>query len=93
MSIRVQVILDEAEAIQFRSQARKESKSLSAWLRNAGRKMLSAKLQSRPLTDPASLRTFFQECKDREQGPQGPEQDWVEQKRLIIEGFQAANRP
>jgi hypothetical protein len=30
MSIRVQVILDEAEAIQFRSQARKESKSLSA---------------------------------------------------------------
>ena len=36
MSVRVQVILNEDEATRFKSQARKESKSLSAWLREAG---------------------------------------------------------
>jgi len=35
MSLRVQVILEETEAEKFRSQAKKESKSLSAWLREA----------------------------------------------------------
>ena len=40
MSVRVQVMLEEDEAARFRSQSMKESKSLSAWLRDAGRKML-----------------------------------------------------
>ena len=40
MSLRVQVILEERDALKFRSQALKESKSLSAWFgtleKNAG---------------------------------------------------------
>ena len=40
MSVRVQVILGEEEAAKFKFQAQKESKALSAWLREAGKKML-----------------------------------------------------
>ena len=46
MSVRVQVILNEEEAARFKAQAGKESKSLSAWLREAGQKMLEMNLQA-----------------------------------------------
>ena len=90
MSVRVQVILDEEEAVRFRSQAQKESKPLSAWLRDAGRKMLEMNAQGQTLTDSESLKEFFQKCNETEQGT---EPDWEEHKRLILEGFQARNRP
>jgi ssDNA-binding replication factor A large subunit len=49
MSIRVQVILDEEENAMFRQQARKESVTLSRWLRESGRKRLeAARLQGSP---------------------------------------------
>ncbi len=89
MSIRVQVILDDEEATRFRSQAKRESRSLSAWLREAGRKMLEENQNRNSLTDPQSLRSFFEECNAREKGK---EPDWEEQKELILEGFTAGKR-
>ncbi len=90
MSVRVQVILDEEEVTRFKSQAMRESKSLSAWLRDAGKKMMEINNQRQPLTNPDSLKKFFQQCNEREQGV---EPDWQDHKRLILEGFQAGNRP
>ena len=89
MSIKVQVILEEKEAAQFKSQAKKVSKSLSAWLRDAGKKMIELDLHKETLLDPQSLEKFFQECTQREQGV---EPDWEEHKRLILEGYRAGER-
>ena len=89
MSIRIQVIIDEKEAARFKSQAMKESKSLSAWLRDAGRKMLEMNQETNALRDSGALRRFFQICHDREQGR---EPEWEEHKRLILEGYQGGGR-
>ena len=90
MSVRVQVILKEEEATRFKSQARKESKSLSAWLRDAGNKMIEISRERRRLTDPDSLKRFFQQCNKRESGI---EPDWEDHKRLILDSYQAGNKP
>ncbi len=84
MSVRVQVILEEKEAAQFKAQAQKESKSLSSWLRDAGKKVLHETRRRGPLKDPTSLKSFFKECDKREKGK---EPDWEEHKQLIIEGY------
>jgi len=90
MSVRVQVILDEEEVSRFKSQAMKESKSLSAWLRDAGKKMIEINRQQRRLTDPDSLNRFFRECDERENGV---EPDWEDHKRLILDSYQAGRKP
>ena len=90
MSVRIQVILKEDEAARFKSQAIKESKSLSAWLRDAGNKMLDLEQQQQSLIHPDSLIKFFQACDSREKGV---EPDWEDHKKLIIEGFQSGNKP
>ena len=89
MSVRLQVILEEEEAARFKSQALKESKSLSAWLRDAGRKMLEINRQQLSLTDKRSLSCFFKESNEREDGI---EPDWEEQKSLIQQSYKAGNR-
>ncbi len=89
MSVRVQVILDEKEAARFRSQALKDSKSLSAWLRDAGRKMLEESRQWQALTDVKTLKEFFHKCNRRE-GSVEPE--WEEHKKVILEGFQPVEK-
>lgn len=90
MSVRIQVILDEKEATRFKSQAVKESKSLSAWLRDAGNKMIEISRQQQRLTDPDCLKQFFQKC---DQGTNGVEPDWEDHKKLILDSYQAGNRP
>ena len=90
MSVRVQVILNEEEAARFKSQAQRESKSLSAWLREAGNKMIDLENLQEPLTSPESLEKFFQQCDARERGK---EPDWEEHKKLITEGLQSTNKP
>jgi hypothetical protein len=90
MSVRVQVILDEEEVTRFKSQAMKESKSLSAWLRDAGKKMIEINRQHQRLTDPDSLQRFFRKCNQRENGV---EPDWEDHKRLILDSYQAGNKP
>ena len=87
MSVRVQVILDKEEAARFKSQAAKESKSLSAWLRDAGRRML--RRSRRPLMDAESLKAFFAECRKREKGT---EPDWRRHKEKILEGFRVEGK-
>lgn len=83
MSRRVQVLLDEKEASEFRAQAMKESQSLSAWLRDAGRRKLEMSRQGTPLSDVQSLKAFFAQCNKREKGS---EPDWEEHRRMILDG-------
>jgi hypothetical protein len=90
MSFRVQVILDKEDVALFKSQAMKESKSLSAWLRDAGKKMIEINRQNQRLTDPDSLNRFFRKCNEKENGV---EPDWEDHKRLILAGYQAGNKP
>ena len=90
MSVRIQVLLNEEEATRFKSQAMKESKSLSAWLRDAGRKMIEINQQQQRMTDPDSLNRFFQQCNERERGE---ETDWKDHKRLILDSYQVGNKP
>ena len=85
MSVRIQVILDEEEMAKFKSSALKESKSLSAWMREAGKKMLDENRKREKLTEPGFLREFFEECNKREKGA---EQDWDKQKSLILRSYQ-----
>ena len=89
MSVRIQVILDEEEAARLKSQAQKESKSLSAWFREAGRKMLEHAEQQSLLSKKASLKDFFQRCIKRERGV---EPDWEEHKRILMEGYRIRHR-
>jgi hypothetical protein len=90
MSVRVQVILDEEEATRFKSQAMKESKSLSAWLRDAGKKMIEINQQQQRLKDPEALKRFFLKC---DEGENGVEPDWEDHKRLILDSYQAGKKP
>ncbi len=84
MSKRVQVILDEEEVVRFKAQARKESKSLSAWLREAGRLAVQLHREKSDLKTTAAFKKFFQESNKREKGQ---EPDWEDLKRLILEGY------
>lgn len=88
MSIRVQVILDEEDLSKFKAEASKESKSLSSWLRDAGRSALERK-KAGQMVDPEELRIFFGQRLAREKGL---EPDWNEHKKLIAEGKKDAER-
>lgn len=90
MSQRVQVILDDKEVSEFKSQALRESKSLSAWLRSAGKKMLEMNQRKKQLSEYQSLKHFFDQCNEREKGI---EPDWEEHKRLILDSSRGNNRP
>jgi len=89
MSLRVQVILEERDALKFRSQALKESKSLSAWLRDAGKKMLEIR-EAAPLANEESLNLFFKRCREREKGR---EPEWEEHKQNILRASRSGDRP
>ena len=89
MSLRVQVILEERDALKFRSQALKESKSLSAWLRDAGKKMLEIR-EAAPLADSESLNLFFKRCREHEEGR---EPEWEEHKQNILRASRSGDRP
>ena len=77
--IRVQVMMTEEERERFRDRANREGMSLSAWLRRAGRDLLS---QERPgRMTPDQLEAFFQACDERE--GDGVEPDWEVYKEMI----------
>jgi hypothetical protein len=90
MTIRVQVILQQDEAARFRAQALRESKSLSAWLRDAGKMMIEMRRETPHLNSSGELEKFFH---DRNQKEQGAEPSWEDHKRLVLEGFQGRTRP
>ena len=84
MAKRLQVIISEEEEVLFRSEARRESKSLSAWMRDAARKLLAEKRDLPPLQNQAALIDFFKEI-SVEEDLQEP--DWESHKRLITESI------
>lgn len=76
---RIHIVLDENEKARFRSQAEREGKTLSAWLRDAAREKLAEQGPGR-LETMEELRRFFSECDRRETGT---EPDWEQHVRVI----------
>jgi len=79
MSVRVQVLLDAREREEFRARARAEGRSLSQWLRDAGRDRLRAATEA-SLGRPEDLEAFFADCDTREVAP---EPSWDEHAAVI----------
>ncbi len=52
--------------------------------------MIEINRQQQRLTDPDSPNRFFRKCNERENGV---EPDWEDQKRLILDSYQAGNKP
>ncbi len=87
---RIQVLTDDAEREAFRAQARREGRSLSDWLREAGRQRLQQAQQSR-LRTPEDLDGFFAQI-DARHGDAVREDDW-EVHRARIERSQRRGLP
>lgn len=79
---RIHFIVPETDKIGYLSQARREGKSLGAWMREAAEEKLAG---SRPAGrfSLADLHAFNKRCDAAEAGRKEP--DWLEQKRLIAE--------
>ena len=84
MPIRLQVVVRKDEAARFKAEARKEAKSLSSWLRDAGRMKLELNREKETLDSPQKLKRFFSESNRRERGK---EPEWEAHKALILEGY------
>ncbi len=80
MSNRVQVIISDEDREAFRRQAERDGLSLSAWLREAGRRRL-AEAAAPAIDTVEELRTFFRECADREGDSSEP--DWPQHLEVI----------
>jgi hypothetical protein len=80
MVSRVHVLLDDAEKARYRLQARREGKSLGAWLRAAAEDRLRAAAGQRDLRTRSGLQAFFAECDARESGR---EPDWKDHREAI----------
>jgi hypothetical protein len=91
---RIQVLTDDAEREAFRAQARREGRSLSDWLREAGRRRLQ-EAQAARLRTPEDLDGFFAEL-DRRHGndasEEASEEDW-EVHRARIERSRSHGLP
>ncbi|HZI98891.1 MAG TPA: hypothetical protein VFD41_15325 [Actinomycetales bacterium] len=79
MSVRIQVVLDARERELFRARAKAEGRSLSQWLRDAGRARIRA-TEGSVLRTPEDLKDFFADCDAREQGQ---EPSWDEHAAVI----------
>ncbi|UCC83898.1 MAG: antitoxin [Gemmatimonadota bacterium] len=80
MSVRIHIVIDEAEKERFRSRAELEGKTLAAWIREAAREKLAAGEGRRRLETREELRAFFASCDRRETGE---EPDWEDHRRVI----------
>ncbi len=74
MSRRIHVVLDDRERDAFRARAAAEGRSLSEWLRVAGRDRLEREQPAR-LSSVDDIARFFEACDRRESGH---EPDWAE---------------
>ena len=77
---RIHFTVKEPDKARYQNQARRENKSLSAWLREAAEEKLAATTLSDRFTL-NDLRRFNAECDARESGKEEP--DWDEHKRTI----------
>lgn len=81
MSVRIQVVMEEAERELFRSCARKEGMSLSSWMRKVATER--AKAARSPRLDTAEdLQRFWDDCDRRENGR---EPDWEQHLEVMQE--------
>ena len=82
---RVQLVLSDGDRDRYVSQAKREGKTLSAWLREAAQEKIEGDAeQHRPFETAQDVREFFRAC-DATRNWHGPEPDWEEQKKLISE--------
>lgn len=77
---RIHFVVKEPDKARYQNQARREKKSLGAWLREAAEEKLAAATHSNRFTLD-DLHRFNAECDAREKGNQEP--DWAEHKRTI----------
>lgn len=77
---RIHILVDETAKARYQGQAKREGKSLGAWMREAAQEKLEAMASSRRIDSPDELRRFFQACDVRERGS---EPDWDEHRRVI----------
>ena len=80
---RVQLVLSDEDRDRFVHQARREGKTLSAWLRIAAHQRLQEQQRSRPFESTSDVEAFFREC-DALDGPER-EPDWHEHLAVIEE--------
>ena len=80
---RVQLVIPDADRDRFVDQARREGKTLSAWLRAAARARLEDRQRVRRFESPEDVREFFRAC-DAVEGPD-TEPDWREHLQVINE--------
>ncbi len=80
MSRRIHVVLDEREREAFKARAMAEKRSLSEWLREAGRERLERDRPAR-LSTVDDLTRFFEACDRRESGQ---EPDWAEHLAIAV---------
>ena len=80
--MRIHFVVRDSDKVRYQSQARREGKSLGAWLREAAEEKLAEAAPPRRFT-PADLERFNAECDAREAGAREP--DWPEYKRLVSE--------
>ena len=79
MTIRVQVLLDEAEKVRLERGAKRLGNSLSAFMREASLQRL-AQLESQKRFTKTELKEFFKQCGKLEQGR---EPEWDEHLQVI----------
>lgn len=78
---RVQLVIPDEDRDRFVHQARREGKTLSAWLRAAAHQRLRRQRRDGAFKGTADLEEFFKTC-DALGGP-GREPDWEEHLALI----------
>lgn len=82
MPARIQLVIDERERDAFRRRAEAEGRTLSEWLREAGRERL-ARSQPDTLGTAGDLARFFADCDTAE--VEGREPDWETHLAIIQE--------
>ena len=80
---RVQLVLSDGDRDRYVSQAKREGKTLSAWLREAAQEKIDKGDEHRPFASVQELEEFFR-VSDAEAGPER-ELDWEEYKQIINE--------
>ena len=82
MSARIHFVARESAKMAYRTQARREGKSLGEWLREAADEKLAAARPRKFTVE--ELREFAARC-DARHPPGAREPDWPETKRLLVE--------
>ena len=77
------MIIPDTDRALFVDQARREGKSLSAWLRAAAHARLEDRQRVRRFESPEDVQEFFRECEAME-GPEA-EPDWSTHLQVIKE--------